>query len=274
MSIETRVAAHYAKDALEDAILAGLAASGKDVAHLTPADLAPVDEFHTGGGKATAELAAGMGLKPGMRVLDIGCGIGGAARQFATAHGCRVVGIDLTADYVRTGAALARRLNLQTLVSFAAASATALPFAAQSFQAATMIHVGMNIADKAALFAEVRRVLRRGGIFALYDIMRAGTDEPLYPLPWAASAETSFLERATTYRSLFEAKQFSILRVRNRRGDAMAFFARGTARAAAGPPPLGLHLLMGPDTALKIDHVRDGLARGVIVPWEMILRTV
>lgn len=276
MDMEAHVAAHYARDGLTDAILAGLTASGKDVAHLTPADLAPVDEFHTGGAKTTAELCAALGpLRPGMRILDIGCGIGGAARQFAAAHKARIVGIDLTADYVQTAAALTRRAGLYPQVTFAQASATALPFASASFDAVTMLHVGMNIADKAALFAEVRRVLRRGGTFALFDIMRAGKGEPLFPMPWAATGETSFLERATDYRRLIEATRLTLLRVRNRRMDAIQSFARVGARTAQGTaPPLGLHILMGPDTAQKIANVREGLARGVIVPWEMIWRRV
>src|SRR5690606_29690372 len=108
-AIERLVAEHYARDDLEHAIVAALAASGKNPDRLAPDDLAPVDEFHTGGRQATVELAARMPIARGMHLLDIGCGIGGPSRYFAHAHGCRVTGIDLTADYVRTAAALAQR---------------------------------------------------------------------------------------------------------------------------------------------------------------------
>jgi len=48
------VADHYKRRALGDLILNALNAAGKDTAHLTPDDLAPLDEFHSGQRKATA----------------------------------------------------------------------------------------------------------------------------------------------------------------------------------------------------------------------------
>jgi len=104
---ETLIAQHYARGDLEQAILAALVASGKDLARLTADDLAPVDEFHTGGRDATVAFAAEMNVTPGMHLLDIGCGIGGPSRYFAGQLGCRVTGIDLTEDFVRTATALA-----------------------------------------------------------------------------------------------------------------------------------------------------------------------
>jgi ubiquinone/menaquinone biosynthesis C-methylase UbiE len=156
MQIDDRVTRHYAQDHLERTILDALVASGKDVDRLTPEDLIPVDEFHTGGRQATADLADQAGFTPGQHLLDIGCGIGGASRFFARERGCRVTGIDLTEDYVRTAEALSRRVGLGGMVSYRQANAVAVPFAGAAFDGAYMIHVGMNIEDKAALFAGVR----------------------------------------------------------------------------------------------------------------------
>jgi ubiquinone/menaquinone biosynthesis C-methylase UbiE len=83
-----------------------------------------------------------------MHLLDIGCGIGGPSRLFAQEHGCRVTGIDVTADHVRTAEALARRVGLGARVSYRHASALALPFEPETFDGAYMMHVGMNIEDK------------------------------------------------------------------------------------------------------------------------------
>ena len=159
MEIEQAVVRHYAHGSLEKTILEALAAAGKDVNRLTPKDLAPVDEFHVGGRQATIAFAQQFGLRPGMRLLDIGCGFGGAARYFAHEHGCRVTGIDLSPEYVNVTNALATRVGLDERVSCESGSALALPFAPGSFDGAYMLHVGMNIEDKAKLFAEVRRVL-------------------------------------------------------------------------------------------------------------------
>jgi len=94
MSAEAQVAKHYTRGSLEEKILRALAQAGKDIARLSAEDLSPVDEFHVGGLESTEELSTRMELNPGLQLLDVGCGIGGPARYFASAHGCNVTGID------------------------------------------------------------------------------------------------------------------------------------------------------------------------------------
>jgi ubiquinone/menaquinone biosynthesis C-methylase UbiE len=272
--IEVRVARHYARSDLEQAILDGLVASGKDLDRLAPDDLSAVDEFHTGGRQATVELATQMDVRPGMHLLDIGCGIGGPSRFFAAAHGCRVTGIDLTEDYVRTADALARRVGLAGRVAYRQANALALPFEAGTFDGAYMMHVGMNIEDKPGLFAEARRVLKAGAELAIYDVMRTGGGELSFPVHWAATAETSFVASAAAYRQALEAAGFEIGKTRDRSAFARAFFRDAQARGAAagGPPPLGIHLLMKAEVARKLANVMANLERGLIAPTELICR--
>jgi ubiquinone/menaquinone biosynthesis C-methylase UbiE len=272
--IEQRVAQHYARTDLERTILDALVASGKDLDRLVPVDLAPVDEFHTGGRQATIDFAAQIDLTPDMHLLDIGCGIGGASRFFAEERGCRVTGIDLTADYVQTAEALARRVGLGARVSYRQASALALPFEPGTFDGAYMMHVGMNIEDKPALFSEARRVLKTGGVFAIYDVMRTGEGELSFPVHWAASPETSFVAGAAEYRRALEAARFEIHRERDRSGFAREFFREVQARIAegGGPPPLGVHLLMKSDVPQKVTNVMRNLDQGLIAPVELICR--
>src|SRR5262245_35126004 len=110
LSIEERVERHYAQRDLERNILDALIAVGKHPDRVTSIDLAPVDENHVGGREATVEFAAQLAFRPGMDILDIGCGIGGASRFMAEQYGCRVTGIDITNDFIRVAEALARRL--------------------------------------------------------------------------------------------------------------------------------------------------------------------
>jgi ubiquinone/menaquinone biosynthesis C-methylase UbiE len=273
-NIEERVARHYARSDLEQTILEALVASGKDLDRLMPSDLAPVDEFHTGGREATIALAAQMAIAPGSSLLDIGCGIGGPSRFFAEAYGCCVMGIDLTEDYVRTAEALARRVGLAGRVSYRQASALALPFEPGTFDGAYMMHVGMNVEDKPALFAEARRLLKPGGVFAIYDVMRTGEGELSFPVHWAASPKTSFVQRPAEYRLALEAAGFEIRKERDRSAFAREFFREAAARAAAGggPPPLGIHLLMKSDVPEKVANVMHNLERGLIAPVELICR--
>ncbi len=263
---------HYAQGDLERTILDALIASGKDVDHLTPEDLTPVDEFHTGGREATIAFAEQTGFAAGQHLLDVGCGIGGASRLFATERGCRVTGIDLTEDYVRTAEALSRRDGLDGRVSYQQASAVALPFADATFDGAYMLHVGMNVEDKPALFSGVRRVLKPDGTFAVFDVMRAGDGELSYPVPWAASRETSFVVSPAEYRRGLEVAGFGIAKERDRRDFARQFFAKVMAAAAeaGGPLLLGTHILMKNNAAEKIANYVGGLERGVIAPVELV----
>lgn len=273
MNIEANVARHYTHGSLERAILDALHKQGKDPDHLIPGDLAPVDEFHIGARQATIDFAAQLSLRRGMRLLDIGCGLGGAARYFADEHGCHVVGIDLTHEFVEVANSLARRVGLASMVSYQQRSALDLPFATDSFDGAYMLHVGMNIADKRKLFAGVRAVLKTGGFFGIYDLMRTGDGELAFPLPWAPSAETSFVSDAAGYRGLLEATGFELVKERNRRDFAVDFFRQMRARAGQGPA-LGVHLLMGAQFAQKMANVVGNLERGLIAPVELICRAV
>jgi ubiquinone/menaquinone biosynthesis C-methylase UbiE len=274
--VEERVSQHYSRGDLEEAIVAALAASGKDPDRLAPADLSPVDEFHTAGRQATIELMEQLDFKPDMHILDIGCGIGGPSRYLAETRGCRVTGIDLTEDYVRTAAALARRVSLSDRVAYRQASALALPFDAETFDGAMMMHVGMNIEDKAALCAGVRRALKRGATFAIFDIMRMVEGELAFPVHWAASAATSFVASPTDYRRALQAAGFEIVKERNRRDFALDFFRQTAARIkeAGGPPPLGMHILMKTDVPQKIANVLANLEKGLIAPTEIIARAI
>ncbi|MDQ4012020.1 MAG: class I SAM-dependent methyltransferase [Actinomycetota bacterium] len=268
---EQAVAQHYSRRGLQQQILDVLTMTGANLERLDPDQLASVDEFHIGGRSATVELVSQFDLRPGLRVLDVGSGLGGTARYLARQHAVEVTGLDLTMEYVQVAASLTRRVGLADLAQFRQGSATALPFPDGSFDRACMLHVGMNIADKAAVFAEVRRVLVPGGIFGIYDVMRIGPGEIAFPVPWAATSATSFLAEPTYYRDLLAKTGLTVQAQRDRRDFALDFFREMSARTAQnGPPVLGLHIVMGPDAPLKIANMVDGMKRAVLAPTEMI----
>jgi ubiquinone/menaquinone biosynthesis C-methylase UbiE len=274
MTTEQQVASHYTHGALRQAIFDALKSMGKDIDNLATADLAAADEFHLGWRAATILLAKDLGLKRGMHVLDVGSGVGGPARFFAEAHGCRVTGIDLTEEFVQVATELTRRCGLGDLVSFRQGSALDLPFGAGAFDAATLIHVGMNIADKARLFHNVRRVLKPGGPFAVYEVMRVADGDLPYPMPWAQSGETSFVETPETYRRLLNDAGFAIEREENRREFVLKLAAEMREKAAAhgAPTTLGIPILMGPAWRERLTNVMTTLERGTIAPVQMIVR--
>lgn len=272
-SIEQGVADHYAAYDVLANIRRGLAQMGHDPDAITPDVLKPVDEFHIGGAEATAALLARLGFRAGMDVLDIGCGIGGPARAIALSTGATVTGIDLTPDFIVTARSLSRMAGMGDRVRFETASATALPFADAAFDGATMLHVGMNIPDKAGVFAEAARVLKPGAVFAVYDVMRTGEGALDFPVPWAEREELSALETPGRYRDCAWAAGFTLESEENRCSIALDFFARVQAQASgAAPSPLGLHLLMGPTIRQKTANMIAAIKAGTIAPVQMIFR--
>ncbi len=273
MDTEQQVAKHYSHGALESAILEALKASGKNIDKLSPADLAGVDEFHLGWRAATVEIAKDIDLTSAMHVLDVGSGIGGPARYFAEAHGAQVTGIDLTDEFVQVANALTRRCGLADRANFQQASALALPFKDSTFDAATMIHVGMNIDDKAKVFSEVRRVLRPKARFAVYEVMRTSNGEIPYPMPWAATPATSFVRTPDDYRDMLTGAGFKLEGEVSRRDLALELWQEMRRKIAEhGPPKLGLHVLMGEAAKERLGNVISTLERGIIAPIEMVAR--
>lgn len=263
----SNIVAHYGAGGLRERIVTGLAQLGEPA---SVGSLGPVDEFHIGGRAATEHLIDHLELGPGDRVLDIGSGLGGTARHIASTTGATVHGVDLTPEYVEVANWLTALVRLEESVTFETASATALPIDADTFDAATMVHVGMNIADKRLLCEEVARILRPGARFAIYDIMAAGAGEPAYPVPWAASGDTSELATPQAYHAALEHAGFTVVISESRRDFARDFFRRIGAPPAGAPPPLGLHLVMGAETPVRVQNMIAAVRTGVIAPHEII----
>lgn len=245
---------YWAREDLGRAILGALAAAGKDVDALTVDDLAPTDQFHGGGKDATVRLARLAGLDarlPGTRVLDVGGGLGGPARTLAVQFGCRVVTIDLTESYVRAADLLTARLGLGDRVTHHVGDALALPFEDAAFDLVWTQNTGMNIADKARLYAGFHRVLRPNGLLATQEPMAGPVQPVLYPVMWARDARSSFLRPPAEMRALIEAAGF-----RARAWDDVTAETSGPVDPAAIPPWTAQRLIMGDrlDEIIRVGH--------------------
>jgi SAM-dependent methyltransferase len=235
---------HYSATGLTDRIKAALAAITPEDQPLTVAQLAPLDQFHTRGILATTELAGAAGLEPSTRVLDLGCGIGGPARYLAATFGCKVTGVDLSPAFIDAATYLTARCGLSDRVTFQVGDALHLPFEDGTFDTVFLQHVAMNIQDRAALYAEVRRILAAGGRFATYDVVLRDGDV-VYPAPWARDASTSFLFSEADTGAALEQARFEPVLWRDDTQTALDWFKA----AMAGPPPSGpnLGVVMGPN---------------------------
>ena len=255
------VEGHYAARAQPEAVLAAVRRALPPGRAPGIADLAPLDHFHVRGVEATDELARLAGVVAGMQVLDVGAGVGGPARHLAAKYGCTVTGIDLTAEYCRIADGLTDLVGLGDRVRFQTGDACTLPFPDGGFDLVWTQHVAMNIADRPRLYEEMHRVLRQAGKLALYDVVAGNGAEPHLPVPWAREAADSFLMQPGPTRTLLERCGFEILHWRDVTEAAKIWLAERSARPPA-PPPLGLHLLLGPDFPRLAANLGRNIAEG------------
>lgn len=242
---------YWKREGLGTRILEALAAAGKNLAALTVDDLAATDQFHGGGKDATLRLARLAALESGTRVLDVGGGLGGPARTLAAQFGCRVTTIDLTESYVEAARTLTARLGLDGKVTHDVGDALALPYADGAFDLVWTQNTGMNIEDKARLYAGFHRVLRPGGRLATQEPMAGRVEPIIYPVMWARDAAGSFLRTPSEMRAVIEGAGFRI-----RVWDDVTAETAGPVDPAAIPPHSAQRLIMGTelDAIIRAGH--------------------
>jgi ubiquinone/menaquinone biosynthesis C-methylase UbiE len=257
---------HYALGDIYSRIIFQLEVAGKKTVSLNRKDIAAVDEFHIGGQEITRELARQVMLQPGMRILDVGCGLGGACRLFAEEYGCHATGIDITTEYIDIAKRFSQLTNLHEGTNFVLGSATDLPFADKSFDFVFTQHVQMNIADKKKLYAEIARVLVPGGRFVYYDVFATG-DQPIhFPVPWANDESISHLITTSALKDILKNAGLHPTSSTDHTAKSIESFEKMLPIVKQqGLPALGTHLLMGDNAIEKQENVLRNLSEKKIV---------
>jgi ubiquinone/menaquinone biosynthesis C-methylase UbiE len=253
---DVQIGTQYSTGVSRHNIEQALIAAGKDLHHLAPADLALVEDFHTMGRYATSQLVDLVGITSQDMVLDAGSGIGGTARFLADQCGCRVVAVDLAEEYCATSRWLNRVVGLDDRISVQQADVTDLPFAAGTFDIVLSQHVQMNVADKARLYSEARRVLSPKGRLAMWDITIGEHGGVQYPLPWAEEPAHSHLVAPEELRAVVESCGFAVEQWNDLTNQAAPMMA---ALLAAPTNPLGLHAFVR-DFDQKAKNLTSALA--------------
>jgi SAM-dependent methyltransferase len=254
--------AHYSARDIEARILAAIRAAGLNPEQrLSPEALGALDHFHTGGPSATRELQALVQIRAEDRVLDVGAGLAGPARMLASSLGCRVDCLELSPDYCAGAVLLNRLTGLDNRIAVHRGSALAMPFPDDSFDVVWMQNVGMNIANKRKLYAEICRVLKPGGRFAFQEIAAGKTAATYFPLPWATDPADSFLIAAEDRRSVLGESGFLAERFEDTSDDHLSRTAANATPAAPGQLSLSVFV---DNLALKAGNARRSLQEGQV----------
>jgi len=274
MTDANTITTHYSRGDLLGRLAAALKDDGADPARPTFETLAPYEHFHGRGLEATKEMADSLEVRASDHILDVGSGIGGPARYFARRFGCRVTGIDLTPEFCDVARHLTRQLELERSVAFEVGDALAMPFADATFDGAYSMNVSMNIADKAALYREIRRVLKPGGWLMLSELAKGPGGEPQYPTPWARTAQASFLATPEDTLRGLQAAGFEIVESRSTLEQTLAFGARSRALVQRGekPPHRAVQLIHGDIAKQAMANSARGLEEKTLVPIEILVR--
>ncbi|WP_104204671.1 class I SAM-dependent methyltransferase [Billgrantia saliphila] len=266
--------AHYAAEKADgETLLARLrgafAAAGRDPDRLNLDDIAGIDQLHLGGRRASRALAELGALNGGERVLDVGCGTGGASRLLAAEYGCEVTGVDVTAAFVDVAGWLSAATGLASLTHFLCADAGQVPLPAGSVEVVWCQHALMNMPHVPRVLAEWQRLLVPGGRVLLHEVVAGDNPEPLtLPVPWARTSVTNHLrDRRRLERDLALAG-FEPLRVEDVTEEALAWRqAHSQREQAAGPVANSLpgpNLIFGSDFVQMGRNLQDNLTAGKV----------
>ncbi len=125
--------------------------------------------LHAAQRRQEAGVAEILNLKPGIRVVDIGCGVGGPAINIARATGASITGLNINAYQIARCRRAARAAGLEKTCDFLLANYLDVPLADGCFEAAYSFEAIAHTPDRDVCFNELWRLLRPGGQIALTE---------------------------------------------------------------------------------------------------------
>ncbi|KAJ3105270.1 Delta(24)-sterol C-methyltransferase [Phlyctochytrium planicorne] len=125
--------------------------------------------FHQNIARHEDYLALKLGLRPGMHVLDVGCGVGGPMREIAKFSGARVTGINNNEYQVKRCGILAEKNGLSKLCGAVVGDFCNMPFPDATFDAVYGIEATCHAPRLEDVYGEIFRVLKPGGVASCYE---------------------------------------------------------------------------------------------------------
>lgn len=223
------------------------------------------DEFHVRGKVVSEELFSKIEMNRDSQILDLGCGLGGTCRMIAEKYDCMVHGVDYSESHIKTANSLSKLVGLSDQTLFKQGDASDLPYPSDQFDLIITQHVQMCIEDKNKLYSEVKRVLKKGGRFIYYDMLKKSGNSLNYPLPWVDDQANNYLISSDHLKDLLHSLNLKKITSEDQTQKGIAFLNSFLAKAEEKPAILtGQKILMGENALEKITNLYQGLKDGVI----------
>ncbi|KOS18921.1 Sterol 24-C-methyltransferase erg-4 [Escovopsis weberi] len=114
-------------------------------------------------------LAHSMGIKEGYKVLDVGCGVGGPAREIAKFTGCHITGLNNNDYQIARATNYAKKEQLSDQLSFVKGDFMQMEFPDNTFDAAYAIEATCHAPSLEGVYSQIYRVIKPGGVFGVYE---------------------------------------------------------------------------------------------------------
>jgi len=127
------------------------------------------DSFQTSIARHEHYLALKLGLKEEMKVLDVGCGVGGPLIEISRFSGAQITGLNNNDFQIKRGQKLLQKAGLQDRCSFLKADFMNIPVSDNTYDSIYAIEATCHAPDKVKIYSEIWRVLKPGSYFAAYE---------------------------------------------------------------------------------------------------------
>lgn len=196
--------------------------------------LAPLDQLHIGGIKASERLLRHLDPTRHHRILDIGSGAGGLMRQ-ASAMGFSMIGLDITHRFNRLNQGLNDRFAGPVSNPIITGDAHHLPFADQTLDLVLFQHSFLNMPDNLRVLSECRRVVKPGGALLMHEVVCGEQPEQMqFPVPWAEDATHSHLVEASVLKQQLQQAGFVNVQLDDWSDEALAWRHRQLQKEESG----------------------------------------